>query len=165
MAEPCVGGLRNQHGLTEARIGQYEIVIALEHRQLMPAVLALAQRMGPTAHRRHRWACRGEPFDKCRAAPQVVWLSAGGRGLWRLFEERFAHQVTGMLDLYHAAQNLWKAAAAWLDGRTTQARRWFGWARHRRWHGLPDVVLADLADAVEVEGVACDCTGHLFWMV
>jgi len=87
------------------------------------------------------------------AASQVVWRSDGGRGFWRLFAERFARQVTGILDFYHAAQHLWKAAAAWLDGRTTQARRWFGWARHRLRHGMPDGVLADLADALEVEGL------------
>jgi hypothetical protein len=86
-------------------------------------------------------------------APQVVWLSDGGRGLWRLFEEQFAGYATGVLDFYHAAQNLWKSAAAWLDGRTTQARRWFGWARHRLRHGRPDGVLADLAEALEVEGL------------
>jgi hypothetical protein len=57
------------------------------------------------------------------------------------------------LDFYHAAQQLWKGAAAWLDGRTTQARRWFAWARHRLRHGMPDGVLADLADALDVEGL------------
>jgi hypothetical protein len=86
-------------------------------------------------------------------APQVVWRSDGGRGLWRLFEERFARHATGILDFYHAAQHLWKGAAAWLDGRTTQARRWFVWARHRLRHGRPDGVLADLADALDVEGL------------
>jgi hypothetical protein len=59
----------------------------------------------------------------------------------------------GILDFYHAAQNLWKGAAAWLDGRTSQARRWFVWARHRLRHGMPDGVLADLADALDVEGL------------
>jgi hypothetical protein len=88
-----------------------------------------------------------------RTAPQVVWLSDGGRGLWRLFEERFARHAMGVFDFYHAAQQLWQAAAAWLDGRTTQARRWFAWARHRLRHGMPDGVLADLADALDVEGV------------
>jgi hypothetical protein len=87
------------------------------------------------------------------SAPQVVWLSDGGRGLWRLFEECFADYATGILDFYHAAQQLWQAAAAWLDGRTSQARRWFVWARHRLRHGMPDGVLADLADAVDVEGL------------
>jgi hypothetical protein len=87
------------------------------------------------------------------SAPQVVWLSDGGRGLWRLFEERFACHATGILDFYHAAQQLWKAAAAWVEGRTVQARRWFGWARQRLRHGMPDGVLADLADALDVEGL------------
>ena len=88
-----------------------------------------------------------------KSAPQVVWLSDGGRGFWRLFEERFAGHARGILDFYHAAQQLWKGAAAWLDGRPPQARRWCGWARHRRRHGMPDGVLADLADALDVEGV------------
>lgn len=88
-----------------------------------------------------------------RRAPQVVWLSDGARGLWRLFEERFAGHATGILDFYHAVQQLWKGAAAWLDGRTTQARRWFPWARHRLRHGHADGVLADRADALEVEGL------------
>ena len=86
-------------------------------------------------------------------ASQVVWLSDGARGLWRLFEERFTAYARGVLDFYHAVQQLWKSAVAWLDGRTTQARRWFGWARHRLRHGHPEGVLADLADALEVEGL------------
>src|SRR5262249_11225884 len=79
--------------------------------------------------------------------------SEGGRGVWRLFEEQCAVYATGVLDLYHAAQNLWKSAAAWLDGRTTQARRWCGWARHRLRHGQPDGVLADLVEALDVAGL------------
>ena len=55
--------------------------------------------------------------------------------------------------MYHAVQHLWKGAAAGRDGRTTQARRWCGWARHRWRHGTPDGVLADLADAWDGEGV------------
>jgi hypothetical protein len=86
-------------------------------------------------------------------APQVVWLSDGARGLWRLYEERLAAYAVGILDFYHAVQYLWKGAAAWLDGRTTQARRWFGWARHRLRHGQPDGVVADLVEALEVEGL------------
>jgi hypothetical protein len=86
-------------------------------------------------------------------APQVVWLSDGARGLWRLFEECFTAYATGILDFYHAVQQLWKGAAAWLDGRTSKARRWFSWARHRLRHGHPDGVLADLADALELEGL------------
>ena len=80
-------------------------------------------------------------------APRVVWLSDGARGWWPRCEERCAGHATGMVDWSHAAQPRWKGAAAWLAGRTTPARRWFGWARHRRRHGPPDGVLADLAEA------------------
>lgn len=86
-------------------------------------------------------------------APQVIWLSDGARGLWRLFSERLAGRATGILDFYHAAQNLWKGAAAWLDGRTKRARQWFVGARHRLRHGEADRVLADIARALELEGL------------
>ena len=88
-----------------------------------------------------------------KSAPQVVWLSDGARGLWCLCEECFTAYARGIFDFYHAAQQLWKGAAAWLDGRTSNARRWFSWARHRLRHGKPDGVLADLADALDVEGL------------
>jgi hypothetical protein len=74
-------------------------------------------------------------------------------GCGRLFEEQFVGSATGVLDFYHAAQNLWKSAAAWLEGRTTQAHRWFAWARHHLRHGHADGVLADLAEALDVEGL------------
>jgi len=86
-------------------------------------------------------------------APQVVWLSEGARGFWRLYEEQLAAVAVGILDFSHAVQSLWKGAAAGLDGRTTQARRWCGWARHRLRHGQPDGVLADVVEALEVEGL------------
>ena len=133
-----------------ARLGQHrtrtgQVVIRLQQRRLV-AVLGDSE-----ALKLRLWleAVRQGILN----APQVVWLSDGGRGLWRLFEERFARHATGLLDLYHAAHNLWKGAAAWLDGRTTQARRGFAWARHRLRHGMPDGVLADLADALDVEGL------------
>jgi hypothetical protein len=58
-------------------------------------------------------------------APQVVWLSDGGIGFWGLYTACFAFYVIGILDFYHAAQNLWKGAQAWLDGRSKKARQWF----------------------------------------
>jgi len=133
-----------------ARLGHHHTrtgkVVARLHQRRLVAVLgdidALQQRLWLEALR-----------QGIRHASQVVWLSDGARGLWRLFEERFTVYARGILDFYHAAQQLWKSAAAWLDGRTTQARRWFGWARHRLRHGNPDGVLADLADALEVEGL------------
>jgi hypothetical protein len=86
-----------------------------------------------------------------RSAPEVVWLSDGGRGFWGLYEEHLRPHARGILDFYHAAQYLWKSAAAWLDGRTRQARKWFSWSRHRLRHGDPDDVLEDLLEALEVE--------------
>jgi hypothetical protein len=133
-----------------ARIGQHrtrtgQVVTRLTQRRLV-AVLgdidALKPRLWLEALR-----------QGLRNAPQVVWLSDGGRGLWRLFDECFAPYATGILDFYHAAQNLWKSAAAWLDGRPTQARRWFTWARPRLRYGHPDGVLGDLVEALDVEGM------------
>lgn len=133
-----------------ARLGQHhtrtgQLVTRLHQRRLV-AVLGDIEMLTPRL-----WleALR----QGIRNAPQAVWLSDGGRGLWRLFAEQCAGYAIGVLDFYHAAQNLWKAAAAWLDGRTTQARRWFAWARHRLRHGMPDGVLADLAEALDVEGL------------
>ncbi len=83
----------------------------------------------------------------------VVWLSDGGRGFWRLFDERFAKYATGILDFYHAAQNLWKGSKAWLDGRTQQARTWFTIARHRLRRGQSNKVLADIEAALDLEGL------------
>lgn len=133
-----------------ARLGRHttrtgKIVARLHQRRLVAVfgdIEALQERLWCEALR-----------QGIRHTAQVVWLSDGARGLWRLFEEHFTAYATGILDFYHAAQQLWKSAAAWLDGRTTQARRWFGWARHRLRHGQPDGVLADLADALEVEGL------------
>jgi hypothetical protein len=103
---------------------------------------ALQQRLGLEALR-----------QGIRGAPQAVWLRDGAQGLWPLFEACCARHATGILDFYHAAQQLWKGAAAWLDGRPPHARRWCAWARHRLRHGMPDGVLADLADALDVEGL------------
>jgi hypothetical protein len=133
-----------------ARLGQHrtrtgKVVARLHHRRLV-AVLGDMEALKP------RLWLEAVRQGICHA-PQVVWLSDGARGLWRLYDERLAAYAMGILDFYHAAQHLWKGAAAWLDGRTTQARRWFGWARHRLRHGKPDGVLADLADALEVEGL------------
>lgn len=131
-----LGHHRTRTGKVVARLHQRRLVA------LLGAIDALQQRLWLEALR-----------QGIRHASQVVWLSDGARGLWRRFEERFTVYARGILDFYHAAQQLWKSAAAWLDGRTTQARRWFGWARHRLRHGNPDGVLADLADALEVEGL------------
>jgi len=84
---------------------------------------------------------------------RVVWLSDGGRGFWRLFEARFAKYATGILDFYHAAQNLWKGSKVWLDGRTQQARDWFRTARRLLRRGQANEVLADIEAALTLEGL------------
>jgi hypothetical protein len=133
-----------------ARLGQYRTrtgkVVARLHQRRLVAVLGDLEALKPRL-----WleAVR----QGILSAPEVVWLSDGARGLWRLFDECFGARARGILDFYHAVQYLWKGAAAWLDGRTTQARRWFGWARHRLRHGQPEGVMADLVEALEVEGV------------
>jgi hypothetical protein len=76
-------------------------------------------------------------------APRVVWLSDGGGGLWRVFRELFGACATGILDCYHAVQNVWKAVKVWKDGRSRRARAWWEWARRRMRYGSVDAVLVD----------------------
>ena len=84
-------------------------------------------------------------------AETVVWLSDGGRGFWRLFRETFETHAQGILDFYHAAQNLWKGAKAWLDGRTKQSRQWFVQMRHELRHGKADEVLVTIKSLLALE--------------
>jgi hypothetical protein len=77
-------------------------------------------------------------------APRVVWLSDGGGGLWRVFREIFGAYATGILDFYHAVQNVWKAVKVWKDGRSRRARAWWEWARRRMRYGSVDEVLIEL---------------------
>ena len=132
-----------------ARLGQQRTRTGQRVTRLQPRRLVAV--LGDIAMRKPRLWLEALRQDILRA-PQVVWLSAGARGLWRLDDERLAASAVGILDLYHAAQHLWKRAAAWRDGRPTKAHRWFSWARHRLRHGHPDGVLADLAEALDVEG-------------
>ena len=133
-----------------ARLGQHttrtgQTVSRLEQRRLV-AVLgdidALSPRLWLEALR-----------QGLRSAKLVAWLSDGGRGFWRLYAERFAAHATGILDFYHAAQNLWKGTAAWLDGRTKRAHTWFAGARHQLRHGQAEEVLADIAAALDLDGL------------
>jgi hypothetical protein len=87
------------------------------------------------------------------SSQRVVWLSDGGRGFWRLFEQRFARYATGILDFYHAAQNLWKGSKAWLDGRTQRAHDWFRTARRLLRRGQANEVLTDIEAALALEGL------------
>ncbi len=44
----------------------------------------------------------------------AAWLSDGGKGFWRIFREQFSEHAIGILDYYHAVQNVWKGAKGWL---------------------------------------------------
>jgi hypothetical protein len=81
-------------------------------------------------------------------APCVAWLSDGGRGLWRIFQEQFAAYAVGILDFYHVMEHVWHGAKVWFDGRTRQARHWFTLTRHRLRHGEVDAVFIDLEQAL-----------------
>jgi hypothetical protein len=85
-----------------------------------------------------------------RAAVRVVWLSDGGWGLWTVFQRLFqAVGAVAIIDFYPAAQNLYKGASAWLDGRTRACQQWFADLRHRLRHGHEQHVLVELAALVE----------------
>lgn len=80
-----------------------------------------------------------------RTAKRVIWLSDGGRCLWGVFKDYFGPLgAIGILDFYHAAQNLWKGAKARFDGRTKMAREWFEKVRHQLRHGQEQTVLVKL---------------------
>ena len=80
----------------------------------------------------------------------VVWLSDGAAGLWCLFDLHFASYAQGVLDFYHATQNLWSGAKAWMGGRSRQTKSWFQEARHRLRHGQTDDVLAELLASADL---------------
>jgi hypothetical protein len=133
-----------------ARLGQ-------QRPRTGPVVTRLAPRRrvavwGASARRTpRRW--RAAVRQGLWQAPQGVWLRDGGRGVWRLCAERFAGPARGIVDCEHAAPPRWQGAAAWWEGRTSRARRWCRWARHRRRHGRLDGVRAALAEACDVAGV------------
>jgi len=83
-------------------------------------------------------------------AKRAVWLSDGGRGYWGVFDDYIAPYATGVLDFYHAAQNLWKGMKEWLDGRTKKARSWFRKNRRRLRDGKADVVLDEVENSMKV---------------
>jgi len=83
----------------------------------------------------------------------VVWLSDGGRGFWGVFRDLFADRAQGVLDFYHAAQNLWKGARSRFDGRTTRARKWFASARQLLRLGKTKEILGEMRDALNSEDI------------
>lgn len=79
-------------------------------------------------------------------AKQVVWISDGARGFWRLFEQCFSSVAIGILDFYHATQHLFEAAVSYgnvVKGRTPQ--QWFTRLRHQLRHGYVHRILSEFA--------------------
>jgi hypothetical protein len=79
----------------------------------------------------------------------VVWISDGGRGFWGVFHDLFSKRAQGILDFYHATQNIWKGAKSWFDGRSKKAREWFASARHNLRIGKAKEVLDEIKDALK----------------
>jgi len=89
--------------------------------------------------------------ERMDEAEDVAWLSDGGPWLWGIFDKVFAGRVRGVLDFYHAVQNIWKGAKACFDGRTKYAREWFATARRKVKVGKVKRVLAEIKEALESE--------------
>jgi hypothetical protein len=115
-------------GKTVARLHQRRLVAVLgDIDDLQPRLQLEALRQGITT------------------ATDVVWLSDGARGFWRLFEQGFAHLAIGILDFYHATAQLWQVAAAY--GATIPLRtpkKWFEQLRHRLRHGYVLGIIKEL---------------------
>ena len=118
----------NRHGKRVTRLTRRRLVAVLGDMQTFQPRLQLeALRQG------------------IETAPQVVWLSDGARGFWRLFETCFAQLAVGILDFYHAAAYLWQAADAYRDGNPARTpQMWFERLRHQLRHGYVHRILAEL---------------------
>lgn len=120
--------VRTRSAQTKTRLEQRRLVAALDNiAALQPRLQLEALRQGMTT------------------APQVVWISDGARGFWRLFEQHFASRAVGILDFYHAAQQLWETAEAY--GNTLPTRtpgQWFERLRHQLRHGYVQRIIQEL---------------------
>lgn len=85
-------------------------------------------------------------------ATQVIWLSDGGRGFWRVYRTCFAHCAIGVLDFFHAAGHLWRATTALFDDpRSAQAMAWFRRWRQQLRHGQHHQVLVALTGLINMD--------------
>lgn len=123
-----LGQHQTQKGKTVTRLYQRRLVAALGSiDNFKPRLRLEALRQGITT------------------APQVVWISDGARGFWRLYHECFAHCATGILDFYHAAQHLWQAANVYQDGNPARTpQQWFEQLRHRLRYGSSKGIIKEL---------------------
>lgn len=83
-------------------------------------------------------------------ASQVVWISDGARGLWRLYQQRLAEVAIGILDFYHAAQQLWQAVEAYGDTLPTRTpQQWFERLRHQLRYGYVHRIVKEFGQLVK----------------
>lgn len=128
-------------------------VTCLKHRRLV-AVLGCSEEFG-------KRMLFGAIRHGMRTAREVAWISDGGPWLWTIYKEHFAQYATGILDFYHGAQNIWKAAAACLEGKTDQAKAWFGQARHMLRHEDSADLLSDIQKAMKIKDLPESCRDAL----
>ena len=144
-------GLLVRLGYRITRAGKQ--VTRLYHRRLV-AVLGDIDRFIPRIQLEAQ-------LQSYQSAPQVIWLSDGGRGFWRVYRQCFANCAIGILDFYHAAGHLWRATAALFDGHSPDAIQWFKrWRslrRHRHHQTVLDSLVAlvspDLAQGEDLETI------------
>ena len=80
-----------------------------------------------------------------KTAAQVIWISDGARGFWRLYQQCFAHFAVGILDFYHAVQHLWQAASVYQDGNPVRTQQqWFARMRHQLRLGFGKRIIKEL---------------------
>ena len=91
-----------------------------------------------------------------QSAPQVIWLSDGGRGFWRVYRQCFDGYAIGILDFYHAAGHLWRATVALFDGHSPDAMGWFKRWRSLLRHGHHQTVLNSLSLLADADIAAGD---------
>ena len=114
-----------------------EIVPQLLNRRLV-AVLGNIDQFIPQL----QLEARRQSFE---SSPEVIWLSDGGKGFWRVYRSCFAHCAVAVLDFFHAAGHLWRASDALFGfSKATAARAWFNRWRHQLRHGQDQLVLASL---------------------
>lgn len=123
-----LGKHRTKTGETVTRLHQRRLVAVLgDINDLKPHLRLEALRQG------------------METAVQVVWISDGARGFWRLYRECFAQYAVGILDFYHAAQHLWKAASAYQNGNPARTpQMWFARMRHQLRHGFGKQIIKEL---------------------
>lgn len=97
----------------------------------------LAQRLQMEAH-----------LQRIQDSQQVVWLSDGGKWLWKIVKTYFP-TIVPVLDFYHAAQNLYKAAKGYLDGRTQACKIWFERTRHQLRHGEEAELINEIKETID----------------